>query len=161
MWQRKTDRRSNSKRCFHHPFPYCLQYKPHTLYWLQWTYQTNTVYRISGIESSSFNLSPTSRPPEEIWRKATWGEARKTLSLSPVSAVWEKSIEVSVLDSSIFYCVNLTPHMGKGRWVGGLRGRGEGVSEAGRCTGGEKEVRDGEVKELFIHKVFVHSHRLE
>lgn len=44
--------------------------------------------------------------------------------------------------------------MGKGRWVGGLRGRGEGVSEAGRRTGGEKEVRDGEVEELFIHKVF-------
>lgn len=36
--------------------------------------------------------------------------------------------------------------------MGGLRVRGEGLSAAG--TGGEKEVRDGEVKELFIHKVF-------
>ncbi len=41
-----------------------------------------------------------------------------------------------------------------------MRGRGEGDSEAGRRTGGEKEVRDGEVKELFIQKVLVHSLRM-
>lgn len=44
--------------------------------------------------------------------------------------------------------------------MGGLRGRGEGVTEARRRTGGEKEVRDGEVKELFIHKVFWLTHTL-
>lgn len=41
--------------------------------------------------------------------------------------------------------------------MGGLRVRGEGVSEAD--TGGEKEVRDGEVKELF--KFSGRSHRLD
>lgn len=38
--------------------------------------------------------------------------------------------------------------------MGGLRGRGEGVSEARRHARGEKEGRHGEVRELFMHKVF-------
>lgn len=43
---------------------------------------------------------------------------------------------------------------GKGRWVGGLRGRGEGVSEAG-TGGGGKEVGDGEVKRVIYSQKFV------
>lgn len=51
------------------------------------------------------------------------GEARKTLSLSPVSVVWEKSIEVSMLDSSIFYCVNLISSHGERKMSGWFEGR--------------------------------------
>lgn len=51
------------------------------------------------------------------------GEARKTLSLSPVSAVWEKSIKVSMLNSSIFYCVNLIPSHGERKMSGWLEGK--------------------------------------
>lgn len=139
----------------------CSEYKPHTSYQLQWTYETSTFYHICGIESNSFNLSSTSRPPEEIWHKATWGEARKTLSLSPVSAVWEKSIEVSKLDSSIFYCVNLISSHGERKMGGWFEGK-RWESFRCRCTRGEKEVINGEVKELFIYtKFLMHSHRLQ
>lgn len=51
------------------------------------------------------------------------GGARKTLSLSPVSAVWEKSIKVSMLDSSIFYCVNLIPSHGERKMSGWFEGK--------------------------------------
>lgn len=51
------------------------------------------------------------------------GEGRKTLLLSLVSAVWEKSIEVSMLNSSIFYCVNLIPSHGERKMSGWFEGK--------------------------------------
>lgn len=70
-----------------------------------------------------------------------------------VSAVWEKSIEVSKLDSSIFYRVNLISSHGERKMGGWFEGKRWECFRC-RCTGGGKEVINGEVKELFIHKVF-------
>lgn len=52
------------------------------------------------------------------------GKTGKTLSLSPVSVVWEKSIDVSVLDSSMFHSVNLIPAHGERKMSGWLEGGG-------------------------------------
>lgn len=43
----------------------------------------STVYPISGILSGYFNLSSTSRPPEEIWHKATWGGSKENPFIIP------------------------------------------------------------------------------
>lgn len=114
----------------------------HTLHWLQWTHQINAVDRIGGIKPSSFNWSSTSRPQEEIWCKATWGEARKTLYYPRCLWFGEKSIEVSMLDSFIFLCVNLIPSHGERKMSGWFEGKRWGSFQRQGGTLEGKRTRD-------------------
>lgn len=94
------------------------------------------------------------------WRNMTQsllGEVRETLSLSLVSAVGEINKSVHAGFIYILLCEPNTLTWGnEDEWVVWV----EEVREFRRwgCAGGEKEVRDGEVKELFIHKVFWWTH---
>lgn len=112
---------------------YCKNHTPSTDYSEHTRQAQSTQSVVSGPVISI--CSPLSDHLEKYDTRPLAGEARKTLSLSLVSAVWEKSIKVSMLNSSIFYCVNLIPSHGERKMSGWFEGKRWGSLRRRRWRG--------------------------